>query len=222
MNNKGKTPLLIAVKKGQQAAVKLLLENKANTEIADELGNTPLISHTGHPEITKLLLSAGANPNHQNNYGKSALHYTAEKGQIATMKILLKAKAINKIPQDTHGDTPLHWAVSKGQQAAVKLLLENKANTEIADELGNTPLISHTGNAEITKLLLSAGANPNHQNKDGRSALHYTAEKGQTATMNVLLKARNINKEVKDKWGLTPLKIAVNNKQSEAAKLLTT
>jgi ankyrin repeat protein len=53
---------------------KLLLENKANVNIKDSYGNTPLwrASHM-NPKIIKLLLDYGADYNIKNNYDVSLL-----------------------------------------------------------------------------------------------------------------------------------------------------
>ncbi len=46
------------------------------------------------------------------------------------------------------------------------------------DEFGNTLLLiaGQNGNMKIAKLLFSKGSNPNHQNKQGQTALHYAME----------------------------------------------
>ena len=43
------------------------------------------------------------------------------------------------------------------------------------DEFGNTMvcLAAQNGNTKITKYLISKGANPNHQNKQGQTAAHF-------------------------------------------------
>ena len=64
VDNQGNTPLMLAVKQKSVAAVKLLLERRANMEVLCP-GEIPLIAlaaDSGNAEIVKLLIEAGLNP----------------------------------------------------------------------------------------------------------------------------------------------------------------
>ncbi|WP_254229773.1 ankyrin repeat domain-containing protein [Wolbachia pipientis] len=87
-------------------------------------------------EAVDLLLEAGANPNIQNDKGRTPLHYT---DVLASAASLLKGKANPNI-QDNRGETPLHYAASIGHANYVNLLIEKKANSNIQDTKGATPL----------------------------------------------------------------------------------
>lgn len=87
-------------------------------------------------EAVDLLLEAGANPNIQNDKGRTPLHYT---DVLASVASLLKGKANPNI-QDNRGETPLHYAASIGHADYVNLLIEKKANSNIQDKKGATPL----------------------------------------------------------------------------------
>jgi uncharacterized protein len=73
----GFTPLHFAAQQYAVAAAKLLLEAGANADITDKHGNTPLWTATfnsrGQGDMIQLLRVAGADPLHQNNYGRSPL-----------------------------------------------------------------------------------------------------------------------------------------------------
>ena len=71
------TALTAASYKGLINIVKILLENNANTNIADKNGTTALIYATlsENIEIIKLLLKYGAKKEHKDNRGNSALQY---------------------------------------------------------------------------------------------------------------------------------------------------
>nr|CAH7726942.1 unnamed protein product [Callosobruchus chinensis] len=90
----------------------------------------------GYNETVDLLLEAGANPNIQNDKGRTPLHYT---DVLASAASLLKGKANPNI-QDHRGETPLHHAASIGHTDYVNLLIEKKANSNIQDKKGATPL----------------------------------------------------------------------------------
>ncbi|WP_265035337.1 MULTISPECIES: ankyrin repeat domain-containing protein [unclassified Wolbachia] len=90
----------------------------------------------GYNETVDLLLEAGANPNIQNDKGRTPLHYT---DVLASAASLLKGKANPNI-KDHRGETPLHYAASIGHADYVNLLIEKKANSNIQDKKGATPL----------------------------------------------------------------------------------
>lgn len=88
----GKTALMMTIEKGNLPVIKVILKYTSNVNAADENGNTALMytvnphyrklagfplrfeaSYTGHIEMIQELLKAGADINHKNNQGKTAL-----------------------------------------------------------------------------------------------------------------------------------------------------
>lgn len=76
-NSPNGTALAAAAVKGNTALVKLLLENKANPDLADAMGMTPLLysSQFENKEIILLLLKHKANKKLANGEGKTAMDY---------------------------------------------------------------------------------------------------------------------------------------------------
>jgi ankyrin repeat protein len=76
-NSPNGTALAAAAVKGNTAMVKLLLENKANPDLADAMGMTPLLysSQFENKEIIQLLLKYKANKKLANGEGKTAMDY---------------------------------------------------------------------------------------------------------------------------------------------------
>ena len=76
-NSPSGSALAAAAVKGDKAMVKILLENKANPDLADGMGMTPLLyaSQFENKEIIMLLLKHKANKKLINNEGKSAMDY---------------------------------------------------------------------------------------------------------------------------------------------------
>jgi ankyrin repeat protein len=108
----GSTPLLVAVQKRNTEVVKRLLQARANPNVKDKDGVTPLILaakyehivqiHYGpsvrmirnlEPEIAKLLLDAGAAPNEKDPDGLTALMFAAAQGRLELVKTLLAGGA---------------------------------------------------------------------------------------------------------------------------------
>lgn len=76
-NSPSGSALAAAAVKGNTAMVKMLLENKANPDLADGMGMTPLLyaSQFENKEIIQLLLKYKANKNLKCNEGKTAMDY---------------------------------------------------------------------------------------------------------------------------------------------------
>jgi len=71
------------------------------------------------------------------------------------------------------GNSPIHWSARNGHLDCIIELLKAKPVLNQQNKLGDTPLhcAAWGGNAEIAKLLLEHGVDPNVLNKEGQSAL---------------------------------------------------
>ncbi len=115
------TALLLAVSRKSDPVVNLLLNNGADVDIPNINGFTPLMAATDDTELVELLLEHGANVNHQDKQGDSALILAAEFGRAATVQILLDSGADVSIRNDD-GKTASQIASEKGHAETVKLL----------------------------------------------------------------------------------------------------
>ncbi|RTY87272.1 ankyrin repeat domain-containing protein [Flavobacterium sp. GT3R68] len=84
------TPLMAAVVKGNKEIVKILLDQKANPNIADPSGNTALIYATlfKHFEIVEMLLIAKADIALKDIRGNSAMDYAKMNNDEKLMQLL--------------------------------------------------------------------------------------------------------------------------------------
>ncbi|KAI8914167.1 ankyrin repeat-containing domain protein [Gorgonomyces haynaldii] len=74
----------------------------------------------------RLFLEHGADPNHENQHGQTALHENARQGDPEVCVLLLKHGAkVNH--QDKDGNTPLHFAMRDGRLKVCRLLLQSGA-----------------------------------------------------------------------------------------------
>ncbi len=123
-------------------------------------------------EVVRLLLNNGANINHQNAYGNSALHIAASEGSLRCLALLLESNA-NVTLVNNKLSTPLHFACynDKIPLFVIKSLIEKGANIEAADHRGLTPLLVAcvSGRDDIIAYLLSQGCDSNVVDVDGRS-----------------------------------------------------
>ena len=86
-------------------------------------------------------MQAGADPNNQNNYGRTPLHWAAKYNKVKVVEVLLNAGAHLNI-QDKDGRTPLQLASvypTPERSEAAKLILKAGADPNSQDEEGWTP-----------------------------------------------------------------------------------
>ncbi|MDE0014475.1 MAG: FG-GAP-like repeat-containing protein [Candidatus Poribacteria bacterium] len=123
-DERGRTPLHIAVENGYEDVTMFLVEKGAEVNIADANGNTPLIliiHQTGNLEIIRRLLEKGARINTQNRTGETALMYAAWRGHLEIVQLLLENRADVSL-KNRQGDTALGLAESKGHLEIVQML----------------------------------------------------------------------------------------------------
>ncbi len=151
---------------GDLKLVKALIAQGANvnSQVIDgrtRRGWTALMAAalSGRIEITKYLLSHGANVEAKMQGGETALFKAAGNGKLDIVRILIKANA-NVNAQDDNGNTVLIVAAIAGHEKIVRLLINAKADVNVVNNSGVTALmwpVEH-GNKAIVKMLKAAGA----------------------------------------------------------------
>lgn len=170
--------LLVAARKGDLAALDGAIAQRADLEVEDGQGLTPIMRAAvfGHPEAVARLARAGANVNHMtdgNDYdeGMTALHLAAGLGNVAAIKALIAAKANIEARQNEAWPTPLLWAVGQGSSVGVHELVVAGANGHVFKS-GDKPALAYAveqGRLPMVRDLLKAGARPNERIGDGWS-----------------------------------------------------
>ena len=89
----GRTPLHHAILSEQAALVRLLIERGADVNAMDKPGNYPLMLLHDTPEIARLLLAAGANPNADWGEGRTVFHYLVAFKSLEVLQTLLDSGA---------------------------------------------------------------------------------------------------------------------------------
>jgi ankyrin repeat protein len=119
-------------------------------------------------------LAQGANPDEQDAGGRAALLHAAICNRLEVARLLLESGA-NVDAQDEWGNSSLHYAAQEHHIEMASILIERGAKVDIEDHHGNSPLwravFNSRGRGELVTLLLKAGADRNHRNKNGKSAI---------------------------------------------------
>lgn len=189
----GFTPLHLAVLKNNIDAVKYLIDKKANIDITDEYGRTPICYSTEHKDgiITKLLLDANANLKVNSRDCPLLLGVIFRNRDINLAIRLLKMKiSIYYVDDDENINMdPFLMAVSIGD---IKLLREFiKAGADINHRytsMKQTPLMIAIGNKweKGIESLIKLDANPNIKDKDGQTALDYAKAFGNSDYIDII------------------------------------
>jgi ankyrin repeat protein len=98
-----------------------------------------LASILNKADIVKILLEEGADPNGQDSYDSTALHYASFRGHIQVVQALLSHPKTNPNLQNRWGHTALHFASSWGRSQVVQALLSHPStNTTLTNKEGKT------------------------------------------------------------------------------------
>ena len=144
----------------------------------------------GDIEAVRALLTDGADVNASQGDGMTALHWAAERGNVAMGKMLIYAGANLKATTRLGDYTPLHMAAKAGHAEVAGALLEAGSDA----------------NATTT----TGGATP----------LHFAAASGSANTVAVLLDYYADVDARETQWGQTPLMFAAAYNRVEALKTL--
>ncbi len=174
-NTAGYTGLMVAAERGRADIVKLLLDHKADPNVAGRDGSTALMlaAENNQPEILKLLINRGADPNRQDNNGWTAVLKAAYQGNPKCIEVLASQSKLEV-------DRALLVATLMEKKDAVKALLDNGAEVDFRASDGRTSLIlaAGKGNKDLVEVLLQAGADASLTDQGGQTAQAVAAAKG--------------------------------------------
>ena len=184
---------MYAVQNHDLKIIEVLFEHGADVNASDECGRTALhfivIFERGRRfgfrygedpdikvkrEITKLLLSRGANVNAQTGKGMTLLHAACNNRYVEVVEALMQYNADVDCKCET-GRTPLHLAARNGRTGIVEVLLKFGANIDSKDKYGMTALhfAAKQGQVLVCRVLLEHGADINIMTEGNRTPLDF-------------------------------------------------
>ncbi|GFR77207.1 ankyrin repeat and FYVE domain-containing protein 1 [Elysia marginata] len=174
-----------SVMEGMSRIAKVLLQHKADINVQDATGSTPLHNAimSRNEDVFKTLLESGkVNLEIKNSEGYTplwvALQQQAESpteeeagtselvyGQSSLAAQLIRAGASPDAVEPESGNSLLHMAARNSYQAAAIFLAQHGAAVSLSNFKGETPLhvACETGLTDLVRVLLESGANPNAQ-----------------------------------------------------------
>ena len=193
----------------EEGLVDILLEHLYNaSQFGDEDTVRGVLDQLGELDIGVRRLDRGR----PQDGGRNALHVSAERGHANIVHMLLSEPphAFDVDSTDDMGRTALYFSAWEGHaEVASVLVIRHRANVNKHD-LGievQSPLqlASWGGHDDIARLLFTAGANVDFQDRRGRVALHHACKKGRESTVRLLLEECHAAVDVANLLGATPL-----------------
>ena len=197
--------------------------------INPDLANQPIDSDSslylahryGKPNIFKILLKYGADPNalYSNDntlHRVPILHMVLY--SIKSVQELIN-HGVNVNGSNLNGDICLHTPICRSD--VVKLLIDNGVNVNAVGSYGATPLIiqASMGNVDMVKVLLENGADVNAKNDNGVTALHRAATTSYDKIVKLLL-IHGADRSICDDNGHTATNLAINYKHYITAEII--
>jgi ankyrin repeat protein len=191
------TPLALAVGKGVDNIVELLIDAGADLEAATlpvAGAERPLhlaATRSWGARTAELLISRGAQLNARDKAGRTPLITAVVGDNIEVAEVLLAAGADIEGVDSQLGATPLSWAACAGRFKAARFLLSRGAQINVrAGPDGNTPL-HHAVRCchkvpEMIRFLVVNGANVNATNDSGLTPIKQTSSKTQKQLLRSL------------------------------------
>jgi ankyrin repeat protein len=215
-----------AVITGCSAIVKpLIMRNKV--DLYREISDQPLLAYAAQKGLEAVVRELAdfedAEVDSKDSTGRTALSYAASSKNEAVVKLLIDRHDVDFHTCDNKGRTPLSYAAEAGHESVLKLLLyQDDIEIDAIDSNGRTPLsfAAWNGHKTVVKLLIDEGAKLNCKDYYGETPLLRAVLAKHEAIIKLLLDRADIEVDLKNNWGRTPLSYAAEVGKLRITRLL--
>jgi len=218
-------PLVTAVEKGLEDAVKYLLLLGECPNKKDKLGNAPLhyAVWAENLKIVELLLNANTpiDLDAIDNNMSTALHTAITCNHTEIAKALIEHGADSSIT-DCYERTAILLAIREYQHEILDTMLKycNDINKHAYNGMSALSVASLNNNMTAVQLLLRAGIDTSTVDNEGRSALHHAADDEHKEHILEALLEHGIDANIKNEKGRTALHTTAWERLPKSMKLL--
>lgn len=158
--------------------------------------------------------------NHQDVYGRCAVHYAAEQGHVDALYMLTEAGCRLDIG-DSDNLTALHLATARGHYKVAKMLLDAgvEVNRKTSDKTSALHIAASRGYIDTVEVLLDGGANIDSLDSSDRTPLFLAVSRGHDDVVGLLIK-HGAKVNIEEIHGYTPLCEAVWQKMVPLVQIL--
>ncbi len=188
--------LIAAAERGDEEAVRQMLEEGADVAARDASGRTALVAtaYGNHLGAAAMLIEAGADVNAKDQSVQSAyLISTSEVGDDPRLLGLTLNNGADVGSLDSYNGTGLIRAADRGHVGIVEELLKTDTDVDHVNSLGWTALLEAIilgeGDArhkEVVRLLIEGGADPNLADGNGVTPLRHAEQRGYSEMAEIL------------------------------------
>ncbi|XP_033856922.3 transient receptor potential cation channel subfamily A member 1-like [Acipenser ruthenus] len=207
-DNKGNTPLHLAVKNKQSESCRTLLELGADPNILNANLMSPLhmAINLRHNEIVEVLLShSSVDMNLEGDLGNTPVMLACSIDNHEALNLLL-TRGARLCEQNKLGHFAIHSAAFSGSKKSMEIILKKgeeigyqiERHINYVDKSGSSPLhlAVHGGNIEVIQLCIANGAKIDLQQGDKSTALHFACTQGAIEAVKLMLSTYNGGQDV--------------------------
>jgi TonB family protein len=232
----GRTVLMYGASSGIAEVVLRLLRAGAKVNGRSKEGNTALMAAAaaGNPEVVAMLLHGGAAVNTP-GWKKTTALLAGASGELEFENLVMgdlhaqvpdeiidRAKVVHLLldagadisATNEEGENSLFTIYDE----AVRELVKTRINLNARNRNGETPLIA-TVAADVARVLISAGADPNLTDPAGRTALMHSAQNNYVENLKVLVQG-GAKLDLRDEDGSTALMLCAEKDLPDSVKVL--
>lgn len=222
-NDEGETPLGVAITYPSQDIVVMLLDRGALVNEPSRYGVTPLmtVAALGTGKNLNILLDYGANPDLQDNQGRTALMYAVETLNYDTASALLDIPKIDLSLKDKKGKTAFMHVLDKQDANMLDLFAAKGVKVDSKDKATRDLFFKSVKNNDenMVRLLIACGYKVDNQDTAAKTSFLNAVKNNKVEMAEIFLQA-GVNPNSKDSLGTPALITAVKNNNLDIARVL--